>query len=488
MFREARHRAFFVAVKGDKLMIALYCRVSTDEQAQHGYSIGNQRERLEAFCVSQGWQNYQFYVDDGYTGTNMDRPALKKMIRHIEKGEISTVVVYKLDRLSRKQKDVLFLLEDVFEANGVSFKSATEPFDTSTPLGKAMLGILAVFAQLERDTIVERVTSGRRRRVRTGKWYGGRVPFGYRWNAEDEVLEIVPEQAELVKKVFSMYLQGNSYLSIADWLAARTKDRVIDHSVIRDMLQRPVYTGHFNNAGVLVRGNHEAIIDMETFERVQKEIQRRKEGRAPLGNYLLSGLLKCGVCGGPVIHVIARGGKNNRIKYHYYACKAQHVRRKDRDNDCSLGYHPMEKIDEWVAERIKQMSLNPQEVEKELARQSTGQNENEEIIEHLEKALEEVNRKLERWYDAFEQGALDPAQLKRRVDALEEEKKAILARLDEIDDLPCENNIDDLINMVATIGEAWDDMTFDEQKTVLRAVVDHIILYPDKEPEIVWNV
>src|SRR5690606_20789751 len=226
--------------------------------------------------------------DDGYTGTNMDRPALKKMIRHIEKGEISTVVVYKLDRLSRKQKDVLFLLEDVFEANGVSFKSATEPFDTSTPLGKAMLGILAVFAQLERDTIVERVTFGRRRRVRTGKWYGGRVPFGYRWNAEDEVLEIVPEQAELVKKVFSMYLQGHSYLSIAEWLAARTKDRVIDHSVIRDMLQRPVYTGHLNNAGVLVKGNHEAIIDMETFERVQKEIQRRKEGRAPLGNYLLS--------------------------------------------------------------------------------------------------------------------------------------------------------------------------------------------------------
>lgn len=469
-------------------MIALYCRVSTDEQAQQGYSIDHQKERLEAYCKSQGWTEYQFYVDDGFTGTNMDRPALKRMIRHIEQGRIDTVVVYKLDRLGRKQKDVLFLLEDIFETHGVVFKSATEPFDTSTPLGKAMLGILAVFAQLERDTIVERVTAGRRQRVRRGLWHGGPVPFGYRWNKEKQVLEIVPEEAELIREAFSRLLRGHSYLSISEWLESKTNARIFYHNTVRDMFQRPVYAGYFNNAGVLVKGNHEAIIDMETFERAQKEIQRRKDGAPPVGEYFLTGLLKCGVCGGPVIHITRRGGwKHRNTIYHYYACKAQHVRQRDKNNNCSLGYHRMADVDEWVSNKIKQIAVNPDEIKKEMEKQVIASDEQTIIFEQLEKALEEVNRKLDRWYTAFEQGAIDPAQLKSRIDALEAEKRKILDRLSEIDDVS-PTDMNNFIEEIRTIGEAWDHMTVEEQKEVLRAVIDHIILYPDREPEIIWNM
>lgn len=155
------------------MFAAIYVRVSTEEQAEQGYSIDVQKERLIAFCKSQGWEDYKLYIDDGYTGTNTNRPALKRLIRHIEAKKVHTVVVYKLDRLSRKQKDVLSLIEDVFEKNNVAFASSSEKFDTSTAFGKAMIGILAVFAQLERDMIIERTTSGRRQKISKGIWSGG---------------------------------------------------------------------------------------------------------------------------------------------------------------------------------------------------------------------------------------------------------------------------------------------------------------------------
>lgn len=465
------------------MTVALYCRVSTDEQAQQGFSIDNQKERLEAFSLSQGWSDYRFYIDDGSSGTSMDRPALRRLIQHIEKKQIETVVVYKLDRLGRRQKDVLFLLEDVFEKSNVAFKSATEPFDTATPLGKAMIGILAVFAQLERDTIIERLSSGRRQRILKGKWYGGRVPFGYRWDTKTQKLEVIPEQAELVKKAYSLYLQGHSRLYIAEWLSSRSKDRVFDHAVVRDLLQRPIYTGRLNNVGELVSGDHEAIIDIETFERVQNEVKTRREGRAPIGDYLLSGLLRCGLCGGPVIHVWA-----NKRRYQYYACRAQHVRAKDANNDCSLGYIPKIKLEQWIVQKLKALSLDLESVQQELTTQNTGSTRDEEMIASLQKQLESIEEKLERWFDAFEQGLLNPGQLKNRIDALEEEKKAITFRLDELDDEPKEDRTDDVLGTLQRIGEAWDFMTFEEQKVVLRAALDHVILYPGRDPELVWNV
>lgn len=464
------------------MTVALYCRVSTDEQV-HGFSIDNQKERLEAYAISQGWRDFQFYIDDGYSGTSMDRPALKRMIHHAEGGGINTVIVYKLDRLGRKQKDVLFLLEDVFEKNNVAFKSATEPFDTATPLGKAMLGILTVFAQLERDTIVERVTAGRRQRIRRGLWHGGRVPFGYRWDSKAQRLNVIPEEAALIKEAYSMYLKGQSTLSIADWLSKRTKARTFDHSVVREILQRPIYTGRLSSAELLVEGKHEAIIDVETYERVQNEIKKRKEGRSPIGEYLLSGLLRCGICGGKVIHVAT----SSQRRYNYYACKAQHIRRKGQHNSCSLGYTKMNKLDTAIANRLKQLSLHPEQVKKEIQRRTISDPEDSQRIEQLHNQLKNIELKLDRWYDAFEQGILDPSKLKERIERLETEKKAILTQLDEVK-FPSEKDHPEELKVVSTIGEAWEKLTFDEKKMILRTALDHIILYPKGEFELVWNI
>lgn len=207
------------------MTVALYIRVSTDEQAEQGFSLDAQQEKLILYCKSKGWDDYKLYIDDGYTGTNTHRPALNRMLRHIEDKKIHFVLVYKLDRLSRKQKDILELIEDKFEKNNVSFNSHQEMIDTSTPFGKAMLGVLAVFAQLDRDMIIERLTVGRRQRVSEGKWYGGRVPFGYAWDKELQQLHIVPEEARLVKEIYRMYLEGHSRLSISEWASSRVSHR-----------------------------------------------------------------------------------------------------------------------------------------------------------------------------------------------------------------------------------------------------------------------
>ncbi len=139
----------------------LYCRVSTDIQME-GYSIDAQKDFLKSYCKMHEIDNYEFYIDGGYSGSNINRPDMQRLIEDVEDHKIDIVVVFKLDRLSRSQKDTLYLIEEVFNPNDCGFVSIKENFDTNTPFGKAMVGILSVFAQLERETILERTRIGRK--------------------------------------------------------------------------------------------------------------------------------------------------------------------------------------------------------------------------------------------------------------------------------------------------------------------------------------
>ena len=143
-----------------KKVAALYIRVSTDSQAEEGYSIDAQKEQLAAYCTMKGLKDYEFYIDGGWSGSNIERPEIQRLIKDCEDGRISHVVVFKLDRLSRSQKDTLYLIEDVFNPNEVSFVSLNESMDTATPMGRLMLGILSAFAQLERENIRLRTRMG----------------------------------------------------------------------------------------------------------------------------------------------------------------------------------------------------------------------------------------------------------------------------------------------------------------------------------------
>ncbi|MED1800637.1 recombinase family protein [Brevibacillus porteri] len=473
------------------MRVAIYIRVSTEEQAQQGYSLDAQKERLIAFCKSQGWDEHILYMDDGYTGTNMNRPALKRLIRHIEANEIQTVLVYKLDRLGRKQKDVLHLLEDVFERNNVAFKSATEPFDTSTPLGKAMLGILAVFAQLERDMIVERMVEGRRQRVKQGLWHGGRIPFGYTWSPENSIMEIVPDEAHLIREIYRLYLEGQSTLSIADWAAQRSSARKFSHRAIRDILARPIYVGKLINNGALVDGKFEGIIDPDIWYAVQRETSRRRKGLTPIGDYLLTGLLECGVCQSIVVHVKRKQKRGGReYLYELYACKNQHVRPKERSQElrCWLGYRQRHAIEDYVISKIKSIALDPQIV-LEVSEESLSRQNHQEAIDALKERKKQVLSGLDNLYDAIQSGAIKANAVSDRIATLEKEQELIETQLlDLIGEEVPERNVEEFQSLIQQIGEDWDYLTFEEQKVMVRKIIKKVTLNKNKTVNITWNV
>ena len=196
-------------------MIALYVRVSSAEQAKDGYSIDEQIQRLKSYSMAMGWKDAKVYTDPGFSGASLDRPALKELISDVKANKITRVVVWKLDRLSRSQKDTLYLIEDVFRANGCDFVSMTENFDTGTPFGVAMIGILAVFAQLEREKIKERMSMGKAGRNREGKWRGGgNVPIGYRYEGGE--LQVDPFEAMQVREAFDLLLSGVGTYTITE--------------------------------------------------------------------------------------------------------------------------------------------------------------------------------------------------------------------------------------------------------------------------------
>ena len=270
---------------------ALYLRVSTEAQADEGYSLAAQAEKLEAYCRMKGIGRFTQYVDGGFSGSNLSRPAVTQLIDCIRRGEVERVVVYKLDRLSRSQKDTLYLIEDVFAPHGVDFVSINENIDTGTPYGRAMIGILSAFAQLERENIFLRTRMGMVERVRQGYWPGGgKIPFGYDYDAAKGIL--VPNRdADTVREIYARYLAGESAGSIARALGLR-----YEH-LVRQILDRESNTGIILYKGERYPGRHEPLIDRETWLRAQRRLHRPNRPRAADGGKLLTGLLVCGHCG-----------------------------------------------------------------------------------------------------------------------------------------------------------------------------------------------
>jgi site-specific DNA recombinase len=242
-----------------------YIRVSTDEQAESGYSIQLQRDRIAAQIAAKGWNLYKVYEDGGQSGGKLDRPALSAMLADIEAGHIQAVVVYKLDRLSRKQRDTMYLIEDVFLRRSVELVSISESLDTSSPTGRAMIGMLSVFAQLERDTITERMSGGRKQKAKGGGYAGGGAAIGYRAERGKKELQIDDVEAATVRRVFGLYAERYNLQQIADQLNAegRTTKRGAmfgPMQVMRILDRRALYEGRYTYSGITADGQHAAIL------------------------------------------------------------------------------------------------------------------------------------------------------------------------------------------------------------------------------------
>src|SRR3954447_3912741 len=282
---------------------AIYTRKSTDHNLELEFnSLDAQREACEAYFKSQAHERWRLipdrYDDGAFSGASIDRPALQKMLAEIRAGKIDIVVVYKVDRLTRSLADFAKLVE-LFDEYEVSFVSVTQSFNTTSSMGRLTLNVLLSFAQFEREVIGERVRDKIAASKRKGIWVGGMVPLGYR--AVNKRLEIVAEKADLVRKIFALYIELGSVGALAsalDQQGVKPKPRQLANGQskaaerytigpLAHMLKNRMYVGEVAYRGEVHKGEHPAIVDREVFERVQAMLSERsvtrriKRGNSP---------------------------------------------------------------------------------------------------------------------------------------------------------------------------------------------------------------
>lgn len=242
----------------------VYTRVSTDAQGEDGKVSLPEQERMAKACIeSKGWRYVRTYEDNGYTGRNTNRPALQEMLNDVRDGKIEAIVIFKLDRLSRKQTDTMNIIENDILQHNVDLVSLNETLDTTTPWGRAMIGILSSFNQLESENIALRTTMGRYATAREGGYAGGKPPLGYK--AVNGKLEIVPEEAEIVRKVFEMRANHMTMQAIADSLNEMgyrsKKGKEFKHSSIQTILaNEDTYRGNYSYGKEGSSNTHEAVL------------------------------------------------------------------------------------------------------------------------------------------------------------------------------------------------------------------------------------
>lgn len=245
----------------------VYTRVSTTEQANEGYSIEEQERMCKAAIESKGWEYVKTFSDPGVTGRTMDRTGLQGMISAIRNKDVEAVVIYKLDRLSRKQRDTMTIIEDVIMKNDVALVSLNETLDTSTPWGRAMIGILSSFNQMESENIQARTQMGRQAKAAKGGYAGGKPPIGYK--VVDGELVVDPDGAEIVRLVFKLRNEGMTLMGIADELNARgytTKGgkRFLHSSVQTILNNEQTYRGTYKYGKTTsIENQHEPILKEE---------------------------------------------------------------------------------------------------------------------------------------------------------------------------------------------------------------------------------
>ncbi len=243
--------------------VGIYVRVSTEEQAKEGISIGAQIDRCKAYCKARGWQVYKIYTDAGYSAGTLNRPALKDLLEDAKTKQLNILLVYKIDRFSRKLQDLISALEHL-KAQQINFTSVTEQIDTTTAMGEAFFQIIGVFAQLERGMVKERVELAFDKKISSGETLN-RAPLGYTYN-DQRKLVIDPKEAQIVKEIFQMATQGISYKEICAQFHLPT-------STYYEIIKNPTYISKIQYRNHLYQGTHKAIIDETLFFQINKNFK-----------------------------------------------------------------------------------------------------------------------------------------------------------------------------------------------------------------------
>ena len=476
-------------------IVACYCRVSTAEQAAEGYSLGEQTERLKKYCEAHDWNIYKIYTDPGFSGSNTNRPALQQMIADAEAGKFQKVLVYKLDRLSRSQKDTLYLIEDKFLANNVDFISMNENFDTSTPFGRAMIGILAVFAQLEREQIKERVGMGRLARAKEGKFSGGcNSPFGYIYKNGELVID--DYEAMIVREAFDLVAEGytvHSVVRLFNEKGYRSRTTIFRDSSLKRILMNKTYIGLISFSGKYYEGSHDPIIDVDTFAKVQELLEKRaisfrsninsKPGKA---TSYLGGMIICAHCGAHYYRDIrTRKRGNKKYIYHFYSCASRYPRgnlKLIKDPSCKNKTWKEEDLDNIIFNEIKKLSLDPDYIN-EIA--SVPEKEDNSKI--IQDEIGKLDAQITRLMDLYQIGSMPIGTIIKRIKEIEGRKSNLEQELLRIrDERATKITAQDAAEVSKRFPEILESGNLEEGRRIIRMLIDHIEIDGD-DIMIHWN-
>ena len=468
--------------------VAIYVRVSTTSQLEEGYSIDEQKAKLTSYCDIKDWNIYEIYTDGGFSGSNTERPALEQLIRDAERKKFDTVLVYKLDRLSRSQKDTLFLIEDVFIKNGIEFLSLQENFDTSTPFGKAMIGLLSVFAQLEREQIKERMQLGKLGRAKAGKsmmW--ARTSYGYDYQKETGSLTINPAQSLVVKYIFERYLAGRSITKLRDDLNEKyPKEISWNYRAVRGILSNPVYCGYNQYKGQLFPGEHEPIISEDVYKRTQEELKIRQRTAAEKTNprpfqakYMLSGLAQCGYCGAPLKLLMGMVRKDG-TRFIRYECHQRHPRKTkgvtvyNNNVKCDSGFYEKDALENYVLTEISKLQDDTGYLDKIFS------GDNAETIdrESYKKQIEELSKKLSRLNDLYIDDRITLEELQSKSDEFISMRATLETELENDPALRRDKRKADMRELLN--AEKVFSMDYERQKILVRGIINKVQVTADK--------
>lgn len=442
---------------GIVIRAGLYARVSTDIQME-GYSIEAQKEFLVSYAKAKEFDEYEFYVDGGYSGKNLDRPEIQRLIEDVCENKIDAVIVFKLDRISRSQKDTLYLIEEIFNKHNVGFISIRENFDTTSPFGKAMIGILSVFAQLERETILERTRIGIKKRAESGLWRGGgKIPFPYSYDEKKGILIPNPEEVETLHKMISLYISGLSFVKIGAIVG-------MDETLVERRILSRTNLGIVPYKGEEFKGQHEPVVSEELYNQIIQTNRLRSKSRTER-HYLLSGKIYCGHCGAKFRY--QKWGKR-LICYCYSQQKSKP--KFIKDPNCKNKRWDSFEIEDIVLENIFSMALD-----EELFKDKYNLTQ-VSVIEEYQKRLLIVNNQIENLLSFISSG-IAVEQTKEKIKKLEEEKLGLEEELSKSKEK--EEKCNSSLKMIRNLKSAWYLMSFEEKRIIIEHIIDKIVINND---------
>lgn len=478
------------AISNKLVRVRKYRRRSTNEENQP-YSIEAQDARLDPFIASQdGWVSGGQYEDDA-SGATLDREDLQKALRDAKAGLYDVLLVYRIDRLTRSIRGLLDIVDTLNDA-GVALVSASEHFDTHTPVGRMVMQILAVFAEFERAIIIDRVIGGMERKAARGGWTVGPPPFGYDLetgpNGKKTGFLTPNEHAPLVAMIFDLYRhQCLGARAIANWLNERghrtRKGRPWSHVAVLTILRNRVYIGEIFFRGTWHKAPHPPLVDRRVFKQVQRLLAERGDDHpaqvASASDYDLAGLIRCPHCNKRYLGNAANG-RNGR--YRYYTC---YSRQRFGIDACPADRLPADRLEAAVTaallETYKRTDLFEQAAAEARTSAAVNLDQHTSELATVRTKRRDTDQAINRYLRAFERGTMPEDVCGPRLTELREEQAQLQTRERELRELLANNSATApdpamLAALRRRIHEGLTRGNAEARKALLRTLVAEIVV------------